>query len=133
MTSSRVDAIFLVLLTLWTLTALTVAVVTGRWVALMALPAAGVMAVAARSERLSQSAQLVWPLILLPGTVFMIIGAMQTMGYGRMENEPEVTNVLARSLFVGSGTLLHLVAFALLATESRASDHPGGEVADRLP
>jgi len=133
MTSSRVDAIFLVLLTLWTLTALTVAVVTGRWVALMALPAAGVMAVAARSERLSQSAQLVWPLILLPGTVFMIIGAMQTMGYGRMENEPEVTNVLARSLFFGSGTLLHLVAFALLATESRASDHPGGEVADRLP
>ena len=133
MKSPRSVLIFLVLLALWTVTALAVALITGRWVALMALPAAGVMALAARSERLSQTAQLVWPVILLPGTVFMFVGALQTMGYGRMENEPEVTNVLARSLFFGSGTLLHLVAFALLACESRASDHPGGEIANRMP
>jgi hypothetical protein len=36
-------------------------------------------------------------------------------------------------VFSGSGTLLHLVAFALLASESRASNHPGGEIIDRMP
>lgn len=133
MTSHRTNLVFFVLLTLWALAAVAVALASDRWLALMALPAAAIMAVAARSERLSQTAQLVWPVILLPGAVFMFIGAMQTMGYGRMENEPAVTYVFARSLFFGTGVFLHLAAFALLASESRASDHPGGEIADRMP
>jgi len=29
--------------------------------------------------------------------------------------------------------LLHFAAFALLATEARAADHPGGECARELP
>lgn len=129
----RVDTVFLACVALWTLAAVVVAFASGRWTALIAVPAAVVMAVAARSEYLTQSAQLLWPVILLPGAVFMFIGAMQTMGYGRMENEPAVTNALARGLFFGSGIVLHLVAFALLASESRASDHLSGEVADRMP
>ncbi len=133
MTSHRTNLVFFVLLTLWALAAVAVALASNRWLALMALPAAAIMAIAARSERLSQTTQLVWPVILLPGAVFMFIGAMQTMGYGRMENEPAVTYVYARALFFGTGVFLHLAAFALLASESRASDHPGGEIADRMP
>jgi len=129
----RIDTVFLILVALWTLAAVVVAFASGRWTALIAVPAAVAMAVAARSERLTQSAQLIWPVILLPGAVFMFIGAMQTMGYGRMENEPAVTGTLARGIFFGSGMLLHLAAFALLASESRASDHLSGDVADRMP
>ena len=131
--NNRFDTVFLTFVALWMLAAVAMALTSGRWTVLVAVPAALVMGVAARSERLTQSAQLLWPVILLPGAVFMFIGAMQTMGYGRMENEPAVTDVLARALFFGSGILLHLTAFVLLATESRASDHLSGEVADHMP
>lgn len=133
MKPSRINTVFLVLVAVWALAAAVVAISSDRWTATIALPAAAVMAVAARSERLTQSMQLLWPVILLPGAIFMFIGAMQTMGYGRMENEPAVTQVLARSLFFGTGILLHLAAFAFLASESRASDHVSGEVANRMP
>jgi hypothetical protein len=121
------------LVALWAFSAIVVAAASGRWAALMAIPAAVVLVIAARAERLSQAGQLLWPIVLLPGAVFMFVGALQTMGYGRTENEPAVTDVLARSLFFGTGMLLHLVAFALLASEPRASDHLSGEIADRMP
>ena len=98
-----------------------------------AIPAGIVMLATAYSEKLSQSAQLVWPVLLLPGATFAFIGLLQTLGYGRVEGEPFANIILARNGFFGGGLLLHLAAFALLATESRASDHPGGEIADCIP
>jgi hypothetical protein len=75
----------------------------------------------------------VWPVLLLPGATFTFIGLMQTMGYGRMDGEPMADYGALRAVFFSSGLLLHFAAFALLALEPRASDHPGGEVADRMP
>ena len=124
---------FLLFLAAWAAVALIVAITSDRWVALTALPAALIMLAAARSERLSQSAQLAWPVIMLPGATFVFIGFMQAMGYGRMENEPTAEHLTIRATFFAIGLLLHLAAFALLATESRASDHPGGEISDRMP
>ena len=100
---------------------------------LAAIPAGLMMVATAYAERLSQSAQLVWPVLLLPGATFALIGLLQTLGYGHVEAEPIANFLVARNVFFGSGLLLHLAAFALLATESRASDYPGGEIADRMP
>ncbi len=100
---------------------------------LATIPAGLVMLATAHSEKLSQSAQLVWPVLLLPGATFALIGLLQTLGYGRADGEPVTNYLFARNLFFGGGLFLHLAAFALLATESRASDHPGGEIADRMP
>lgn len=133
MKKSRAKQVFFVVLALWVAIAVIVALASSRWIALVVLPAALVMVVAARAERLSQTAQLAWPVILLPGASFVFIGFMQALGYGRMENEPAVENVAIRVTFFATGLLLHLAAFALLATEPRASDHPGGEIADRMP
>ena len=91
------------------------------------------MAATAYSEKLSQSAQLVWPVLMLPGATFALIGLLQTLGYGRVGGEPLANSLLTRHALFGGGLLLHLAAFALLATESRASDHPSGEIADRMP
>ena len=131
--AAKVTQVFLVLLALWTAVAIVVAFTSNRWIALTAIAAALVMLAAARAARLSQSAQLAWPVILLPGACFVFIGFMQALGYGRMENEPAAQHVAIRATFFATGLLLHLAAFALLATESRASDHPGGEIADRMP
>lgn len=97
-----------------------------------AIPAGLMMLTTAYMEKLSQSAQLVWPVLLLPGATFTFIGLLQTLGYGHADGEPIANFLFARTVFFGGGLLLHLAAFALLATESRASDHPGGEIADRM-
>jgi di/tricarboxylate transporter len=130
---TKLRSAFLSALALWLIAATIVAISSNRWVMLAAIPAGLMMLATAYTERLSQSAQLVWPVLLLPGASFAFIGLLQTLGYGRAVGEPIADFVLARNVFFGFGLLLHLAAFALLATESRASDHPGGEVADRMP
>lgn len=120
-------------LAIWLLIALLVAISSGRWVALIALPAAALLAMTARAERLTQTMQLAWPVMLLPGASFAFIGVMQALGYGQMDGEPEVTAAAAKAAFFSAALMLHLTAFALLATESRAADHPGGECAREMP
>ena len=133
MNPTKLRSAFLVALALWLGTAVIVAISSERWVMLAAIPAGLMMMATAYSEKLSQSAQLVWPVLLLPGATFALIGLLQTLGYGRADGEPTANFLSARHAFFGGGLLLHLAAFALLATESRASDHPGGEIADRMP
>jgi len=130
---TKLRSAFLAALALWLVTATIVAISSNRWVMLAAIPAGLMMLATAYSEKLSQSAQLVWPVLLLPGATFAFIGLLQTLGYGRADGEPMANFLFARNAFFGGGLLLHLAAFALLATESRASDHPGGEIADRMP
>jgi len=130
---TKLRSAFLATLALWLVTATIVAISSNRWVMLAAVPAGLMMLATAYTEKLSQSAQLVWPVLLLPGATFAFIGLLQTLGYGRAEGEPVANFLWARNVFFGCGLLLHLAAFALLATEPRASDHPGGEIADRMP
>ena len=94
--AAKVTQVFFVLLALWTVVAIVVAFTSGRWIALTAIPAALVMLAAARAARLSQSAQLAWPVLLLPGACFVFIGFMQALGYGRMENEPAAEHLVIR-------------------------------------
>ena len=133
MKPTKLRSAFLVTLAVWLAAAVIGAISSDRWVMLAAIPAGTMMLATAYSEKLSQSAQLVWPVLLLPGATFAFIGLLQTLGYGRIDGEPLANFFLARNAFFGCGLLLHLAAFALLATESRASDHPGGEIADRMP
>ena len=133
MNKARATQLFFVVLTLWVTVAVVVALVSGRWFALTSIPAALVLVAAARAERLSQSAQLAWPVVMVPGATFVFVGFMQALGYGRMENEPVAEHMAIRVPFVAVGFLLHLAAFVLLASEPRASDHPSGEIADRMP
>lgn len=133
MNHTKLRSAFLAALALWLVTATVVAISSNRWVMLAAIPAGLMMLATAYTEKLSQSAQLVWPVLLLPGATFAFIGLLQTLGYGRAEGEPVANFLFTRIVFFSCGLLLHLAAFALLATESRASDHPGGEVADRMP
>jgi carbon starvation protein CstA len=133
MRNGSITTPFFAALALWLVCAVVVAVVSDRWVALVALPAAAIMVCAARAERLSQAAQLVWPVLLLPGATFCFIGMMQAMGYGRMEGEPVAQQLELRAAFFVCGLLLHFAAFFLLAMESRASDHPSGHIADQMP
>ena len=133
MNHTKLRSAFLAALALWLAAAVIVALSSDRWVMLVAIPAGLIMVATAYSEKLSQSAQLVWPVLLLPGATFALIGLLQTLGYGRADGEPIAHFLVARNAFFGGGLLLHLAAFALLATEARASDHPGGEIADRMP
>lgn len=133
MKKTSATTIFLFVLAVWALVAAVVALSSGRLLVLAALPVAAILVGAARAERLTQAAQLVWPVLMLPGATFVFIGFMQSMGYGRMNDEPEVTLAALRITFFGTGLLLHLAAFALLANEPRARDHPGGEIAQRMP
>lgn len=133
MNKARIHFLFVATLLAWLAFAIGVAVFSGRWAALTAIPVAAVMFMAARAQRMSQTVQLAWPVALLPGACFAFIGLMQALGYGRMDNEPSAPDQALRSVFFATGLLLHLAAFVLLATESRASDHPGGEIADRMP
>jgi hypothetical protein len=116
----------------WLATALVFALFAMRPSALVIAPIALVLWWASRTERLTQSAQLAWPVLLLPGAVLCFIGAMQSMNYGRMENEPGTQFVEARFAFFSIGVLLHLYAFWLAANESRAIDHPSGERARKI-
>ncbi len=133
MNKARATKLFFVVLTLWVAVATAVAIASGRWFALTSIPAALVLVAAARAERLSQSAQLAWPVVMVPGATFVFVGFMQALGYSCMENEPVAEHVALRVAFFAVGFLLHLAAFALLASEPRASDHPSGEIADRMP
>lgn len=133
MNHAKLRSAFLVLLAVWLTAAVIVAISSDRWVMLAAIPAGLMMVVTAYSEKLSQSAQLVWPVLLLPGATFVFIGLLQALGYGRADGEPVADYLFARNAFFGFGLLLHLAAFVLLATESRASDHPSGQIADRMP
>lgn len=133
MNKARATQLFFVVLSLWVGVAVVVALVSGRWFALTSIPAALVLVAAARAERLSQSAQLAWPVVMVPGATFVFVGFMQALGYGRLENEPVAEHLAIRVTFFAVGFLLHLAAFALLATEPRASDHPSGEISDRMP
>lgn len=133
MNKARVTLVFFVVLTLWVTTAVAVALVSGRWFALISIPAAWLLVAAARAERMSQAAQLAWPVVMLPGATFVFVGFMQALGYGHMENEPVPEQLGMRAAFFAAGFLLHLAAFALLASEPRASNHPSGEIADRMP
>jgi len=117
----------------WLLVAVLAAVASGRWMALIALPAAAILFMTGCAERLTQTMQLAWPVLLLPGATFAFIGVMQALGYGQMDGEPAVSAAAAKAVFFAAGLLLHFVAFALLATEARAADHPGGECARELP
>lgn len=133
MTKARTHFLFVATLLAWLAFAIGAGVFSGRWAALTAIPVALVMFMAARAERMSQAVQLAWPVVLLPGACFAFIGVMQALGYGQMDHEPATADRALRAAFFATGLLLHLAAFALLAMESRASDHPGGEIADRMP
>ncbi len=133
MNKARATQVFFVVLALWVAVAVAVAMVSGRWFALTSIPAALVLVAAARAERLSQSAQLAWPVVMVPGATFVFVGFMQALGYGRMENEPVAEHLEIRVTFFAVGFLLHFAAFVLLASEPRASNHPSGEIADRMP
>jgi hypothetical protein len=133
MTKARATQLFFVVLILWVTIAVAAAFISGRWFALTSVPAALLLVAAARAERLSQSAQLAWPVVMVPGATFVFVGFMQALGYGRMDNEPLATYPAIRVAFFAVGFLLHLAAFALLASEPRASNHPSGEIADRMP
>ena len=134
MSKPKVVNVFLIVLAVWTVAAFLIALLGERIVYLLvAVPAAALMTIAARCERLSQSAQLVWPVVLLPGATFMFVGVLQTMGYGLVEGEPAVSHVALRATFFVTGLLLHFAAFCLLATESRASDYPGGRTSRHAP
>jgi di/tricarboxylate transporter len=128
-----ISTLFFTALGLWLACAIVVAVAFDRWVALVAVPAALLMVCAARAERLSQAAQLVWPVLLLPGATFSFIGMMQSMGYGSLDGEPVAEQLGLRAAFFVCGLLLHFAAFFLLAMESRARDHPSGHIADQMP
>lgn len=117
---------------LWLLVALAFVVVELRPSALAIVPIALILMGAARIHRFKQSVQLVWPVLLLPGAVLCFIGLMQSMNYGRMENEPDVQFLSLRLAFFVVGLVLHGVAFFYVATESRASDHPSGTRATRI-
>jgi hypothetical protein len=110
----------------WMAMALIFVVVAMRPSGLIVVPMALILWFAARAERLTQSAQLVWPVLLLPGSVLCVIGAMQSMNYGRMETEPDTPFVALRLAFFAVGLLLHFAAYVFLATESRALDHASG-------
>ena len=134
MSKPKVVKVFLTVLAMWTVSAFLIALMGERIVYLLvAVPAALLMWITARSERLSQSAQLVWPVVLLPGACFMFVGVLQTMGYGLVEGEPAVNHVAIRAVFFTTGLLLHFAAFCLLATESRASDYQGERTSRHAP
>lgn len=133
MNKARATRFFFGVLVLWVTVAAAVALVSGRWFALISIPAALVLVAAARAERLSQAAQLTWPVVMVPGATFLFVGFMQALGYGRLDNEPIADHVAIRVAFFAVGFLLHIAAFALLANEPRASDHPSGKIADRMP
>ena len=130
--SDRLRAVYAASMFAWLAVAVLFVVWALRPSALVVLPMVLVLWYAARSERLSQSAQLVWPVLLLPGMVSCFIGFMQSMNYGRMENEPDTQFVAARGVFFVVGLLLHFAAYVFLATESRAADHPSGDIANKI-
>jgi hypothetical protein len=117
---------------LWLAVAVAFAIFASRPSALAIVPLACVLGAAARIHRFKQSSQLVWPVLLLPGAVLCFIGLMQSMNYGRMENEPDTQFVSLRLAFFAAGLLLHGIAFVYVAMESRASDHPSGARATRI-
>jgi hypothetical protein len=123
---------FTVAIALWLIAALGFAFVESRPSALAIVPIAIVLFYASRIQKFTQSVQLVWPVLLLAGSVLCFIGVMQSMNYGRMENEPDVQHVSFRLAFFAVGLLLHAAAFWFVATESRASDHPSGTRATRI-
>ena len=88
MNHSKLRSVFLATLALWLAAAVIVAISSDRWVMLAAIPAGLMMLATAYPEKLSQSAQLVWPVLLLPGATFALIGLLQTLGYGRADGEP---------------------------------------------
>jgi hypothetical protein len=123
---------FTALTALWVLAALVIAVIAARAMVLAIVPIAAALWYAVNANRVTQSTQLVLPVLLLPGALMCFVGVMQAVGYGRMIDEPAVSHVLARVAFFSFGLLLHFAAFWLLANESRASDHPSGECAERI-
>ena len=84
----------------WLLVAVLAAVISGRWMALIAVPAAALLFMTGRAERLTQTMQLAWPVMLLPGAAFAFIGVMQSLGYGQMDGEPAVSAAAARAVFL---------------------------------
>ena len=88
MNHTKLRFALLVALAFWLVTAVIVAISSDRWVMLAAIPAGLLMLATAYTEKLSQSAQLVWPVLLLPGATFALIGLLQTLGYGRADGEP---------------------------------------------
>jgi hypothetical protein len=130
--SEPMRRVYVVAVYLWLAVALLFAMFASRLSAVVIVPVAVMLWYAAHAWRLTQSAQLVWPVLLLPGAVLSFIGFMQSMHYGRMDNEPDVQFATARLIFFVVGIALHAGAFWFVATESRAIDHPSGARAHRL-
>ncbi|TAG04455.1 MAG: hypothetical protein EAZ43_05080 [Betaproteobacteria bacterium] len=123
---------FVAAVSIWLLAALSFAILQSRPSALAIVPIAIVLFYASRIQYFTQSVQLVWPVLLLAGSVLCFIGVMQSMNYGRMDNEPDVQHISLRLAFFAVGLFLHAAAFWFVATESRASDHPSGARAERI-
>jgi hypothetical protein len=116
----------------WMLLALAFAVIESRLLPVIAVPIAMALWYAAHSMRLTQTTQLVMPILLLPGALMCFIGFMQSFGYGRMADEPATAASFARAAFFIVGIVLHFFAYWLMANESRASDHMSGEQASKI-
>jgi hypothetical protein len=131
-TSERLRAPYRYAVYAWLAVALLFVFMAMRPSALVIAPISLFLWYAARPEKLKQTAQMVWPILLLPGAVLCFVGAMQSMNYGRMENEPDTQFVVARLAFFIVGLVLHAIALWMVATESRAVDHPSGDIADKI-
>jgi hypothetical protein len=136
MNQRTIHTAFVAALFVWALCALVAAISAWRVIALGALPVAWVMWHAANAYRVTQSTQLVLPVLLLPGALMCFVGMMQAFGYGRMADENLAINAsrdtTLRAAFFIVGLALHFAAYLLLARENRASDHPTGDVAERV-
>ncbi|MGL4230723.1 MAG: hypothetical protein ACRDAM_13535 [Casimicrobium sp.] len=124
--------LFAAALLLWIIVTLIYLAIERRGIALTIVPIAIALWYAAHASRVKQSTQLVLPVLLLPGALMCFVGFMQALGYGRMANEAIASLAGLRAAYFAFGLALHFAAYFLLANESRASDHVGGERATRI-
>ena len=97
-------------------------------------PPAAVLFMTGRAERLTQTMQLAWPVMLLPGATFAFIGVMQSLGYGQDGRRARRQRSGGEGGVFAAGLLLHSSPRSpCWMTEARAADHPGGECAWKCP
>ncbi len=130
--ADRLRYIYTLLIFAWLSAALLFVLISGRPSGFVIVPMTGLLWFAARAELLRQNAQLVWPVLMLPGAVLCFVGFMQSMGYGHMQNEPDAQFEVARLAFFTLGLMLHFAGYVFFATEPRAADHVSGAMADKI-
>jgi hypothetical protein len=99
MNSMQLTRIFVAIAAVWVVAALAVALYASRAMVIVVLPIAAVLWFAVHAQRVKQSTQLVLPVLLLPGALMCFVGVMQAFGYGRMADEPMMSNAPLRAAF----------------------------------